>query len=565
MVDSGLANGRGQTSQSSIKLGPAMKSNLKKTFQFLKKTENEAATEVLAEGLDCPHRPTQEAALETLLDRRSPAGHREVFKRLTQFDDEHRAIVSEHPGRLVRVVQEAIKGADTASAAFDAILVFRLYDAMPAVMTAASDSSSPHFEIAKKTALELTEAFYNDLSAAGVGSKPAGMDNMRLRLTSALEQALSKFNKHESQEIVEAFLLVAKQQNVVLRRMLRHQEDAVHHALTHVLANSSRGGVLRVLLGFLEDPQSPKVILGIIAGRKDLKFLENFVGYVGPKPSKTVTASLARFEFFIWAEPNNETLQQLDEKLQAHAVSVIMASGMDRDDVLEVIEFLLFEGNAGGRGAAAKALAEFKGPKATMLVVKALNDEEPAVRVHLLGQLRPRNVPGAMSLLIRMVDNPHEMVRNALREALPEFTFRQFMANFDSMAEDLLPTTGHLVHKIDPECQNKLFGEMTCLSPVRRRRAIMAANSMGLVRTMEQAVIDLLNDDDHMVRIAAAKALAECETMPSWEALRDALLDKSVIVKEAAETSLRAISQLLVQDLLEKKEEDEEQPKETVQ
>jgi hypothetical protein len=542
-----------------------MKSNLKKTFQFLTKTENEAATEVLAAALDCSHRPTQEAALEAILDRRSPAGHREVFKRLAQFGDEHRAIVSEHPGRLIRVVREAIKGADTASAAFDAILAFRLYDAMPAVIAAACDPRSPHFEIAKKTVLDLTEAFYNDLSEAGAGSKPAGMDSMRQRLTTALEQALDKFDQHESHEIVEAFLLLAKQQNVVLRRLLRQQEDAVHSALTHVLASSLRGGVLRVLLGFLEDPQSPKVVLDVIAGRKDLRFLDNFVNYSGRKPTKTVAETLARFEFFTWAEADNETLQQLDEKSQANAVWVMMASAMDRDDVFEVIEFLLLQGNAGGRAAAAEALADFRGSKATMLVVRTLNDEEPAVRAHLSRQLRPRNVPGAMSLLIRMVDHPHPLVRNALRESLPEFTFRQFMANFDSLSEDLLATTGHLVQKIDPECQSKLFGEMTCLSPVRRRRAIMAANSMGLIRDMEQAVIDLLGDDDHMVRIAAAKALAECETMPSWEALRDALLDKSVIVKEAAEASLRAISQALVQDLLEEEEEDAEQAKETVQ
>jgi HEAT repeat protein len=48
-----------------------------------------------------------------------------------------------------------------------------------------------------------------------------------------------------------------------------------------------------------------------------------------------------------------------------------------------------------------------------------------------------------------------------------------------------------------------------------------------------------------MVRIAAADTLAECDTLPSWEALRDAMLDRSVAVQETAEKSLERICQSL--------------------
>ena len=117
-----------------------------------------------------------------------------------------------------------------------------------------------------------------------------------------------------------------------------------------------------------------------------------------------------------------------------------------------------------------------------------------------------------------------------------------------SLPEELRPTTGHLVQEIDSDTESALLDEMSCQSPVRRRRAILASAAMGLAGKMEQTVIGLLSDDDHMVRIAAAKSLADVGTMPSWEALRDALLDRSVIVKETAEESLRKISQALLID-----------------
>ena len=523
-----------------------MKSGLEKTFLFLKKTENEAAIEVLSHALDSEVPAAQELALRALLERRSPAGRREVFNRLPTFNEEHRAIINERPDRLVRVVREALKTADKASsiAAFKAILAFRLYDALPVMISVTNQPDSPHFAIAKEAVLALTEAFYEDLS----NERLPRADAIRAKITTALEEAVLRFDTHESPQIVESFLMVAKQQNVVLRRILRQQADAVHHALIDVLAQSQRGGVVRLLLGFLEDHQMPKVVRDIITSRTDMKYVENLLDHLGPSPSRAVSAAVSTFDSIAWAEPNHETLLDLDDSCQFNAVGLIVASSIPREKVIETLGFLLAEGNLGGRRASAEALAKFARPEATAMVVRALNDEDPQVRAHLLRQLRPRNVPGAMSLLIRMVGTDDDVVRQALKESLPEFTFRQFIVNFDALPDEFRATTGHLVKRIDAHAESSLRDEMNCLSPVRRRRAVMATSAMGLTRELEKTVITLLSDDDHVVRIAAAKALAEVETMPSWEALMDALLDKSVIVKEAAEESLRQISQTLSKD-----------------
>ena len=63
-----------------------------------------------------------------------------------------------------------------------------------------------------------------------------------------------------------------------------------------------------------------------------------------------------------------------------------------------------------------------------------------------------------------------------------------------------------------------------------------------------------------MVRAAAAEALAGCKSMPTWEALRDALLDQSFVVKQAAERSLEQISQYLLRPV-----QEEEQPEEQLE
>jgi len=336
---------------------------------------------------------------------------------------------------------------------------------------------------------------------------------------------------------------------------LRHAGDSSHQAVMELLRGSSRGGVIRLLLSFLEDPQLPQKVLDVISQRTDQKFVENLLHVVGRQPSRIIAETLRRLKSLAWAQPGHQLFGKLDDDAQRGAVGLLCASSIDRARVLEVIGYLLLEGNPAGRRAAAEALADFQGPEADALAVRAMNDEDPEVRARLIGQLRSRGIPGAMSLLIRLVDSPHDVIRQALREAMPELTFKRFLANFDSLPDDLRPTTGHLVRKIDAEARSLLTAEMEGLSPVRRRRAVEVAGAMGVVDEMEETVIGLLSDDDHMVRIAAAGALADCKTMPTWEALRDALLDRSVIVREAAECSLQQICRSLARHTGEELEE----------
>ncbi len=535
----------------------AMNAGLQETFQFLTKTENEAAVDVLAAGLDCPLKAIRDRSLQTLLTRSSPRGHQEIFRRLAKLDKRCRSIIRERPERLMRAAGAALKSMDgaTCAAALEGIVSFRLYDTIPALVARLNQKDVPNRDLISGTILKLTERFYAELSDPKKRSKRNDLENVRRRITSALEVAVARFDTHRRREPLEAFLLVAKQQNVTLRRFLREPRARSREALVDVMSNSTRGGVIRLLLGFLEDPRLPHAVKSVLATRTDLKFVENLLQKTGPRPSGSVAKTLARIDSIAWASPKHPVFQELDGAGQFNAVQLLTATSMDRGELFEVLRFLLVEGKPGGRRGAAQRLAEFEGAEADALAVQALDDEDPGVRAYLIRQIRSRQIPGAMSLLIRLVGSPQEEVREALREAMPEFTYRQFVTNFETMPEELLPTAGHLVRKIDTDVRPRLIEDLESRSRLRRRRAVLAAGAMGLVGELEQSVIERLSDEDHMVRVAAASVLAECETMPSWEALRDALFDRSVAVQEAAEQSLRQIIQSLQVPIEEEEEE----------
>ena len=531
------------------------------TFKYLAKTENEAAVEVLVAALDCPAQASRNLALRAVLERRTPAGHRAVFQRLPRMDESAKAIIDEHPDRIEQVVAAVLDNPDakTCKSVCGLILAYRLYDAMPALTSLLLKNNNTNTSLVADTILQLTDLYYEDLSGAHEQSKRKDQLNLRNRMTSTLEKAARKFHRHHRKEVVEALLIVARPKNAALRQILQRSDESCHGPASETLCNSERGGVLRLVLGFLEESPTPRAIVDVLSRRQDPKFVENLLRTVGPHPSRQLAETLSRIESFAWAQPGHEVLDGLDEQCQQAAVGVLMASSTDRDKVLEVIGHLLGEGNVGGRRAAATALSEFQGAKACGILLRSLNDEDAQVRANLLVQFRQRRIPGAFTLLIRMIDGAEEVERAALRKAMPEFTLDRFLRHLDSIEEGLRLMTGQLVRQINDDVTSKLTAELKSPSPMRRRRAVMAASAMGVVSEMEAVVLKMISDDDHMVRVAVAQALADCKTVPSWEVLREALLDKSFAVKEAAEQSLLRISQSLAQQSEEEEEEMQEQ------
>ena len=554
-----------------------MSGGLEATFQYLTRVDSPAAGEVLEAALDCPYGPVRELALLALLAKPNRAIHRRLFDRLEQLDSACKAILAKRPDRLVGVVTEIFSQVhrQTAKAAsntasqkhphthplskpFDAkatldkklhqdflracgvVREFTLYEAAPSLIQAVQETPEALAKVGASTVLELTKALYTELSFGQNATKD--LKTLRTRLTETLQSAAGAYLRHHRPEILEAFLILAKPQDMVLRRILHDRRDSAHEPIIRLLSESTEGGVIRLLLGFLEDPQAPQAALEVLGHRCDARFVQIWAHQAGYPPPEAWKEALGRIRRIVWAQPGHPLWGQLDGPAQAGCVGILLASRMERSRVLEVLEFVLEHGQPEGRRTAAAALAQLAGPKADLLVVRLLQDKDPYVQAEAIRQVRRRNIPDALSLLVQLADSPEPILRQALQEAMPEFTCKNFLRTFDQLPEELLQTAGYLVRKIDFDAPATLTAEMQSLSPLRRRRAVEAASAMGAVPELEAQIALLLQDEDHRVRIAAARALADSRSQPTWQALRDALFDRSLVVRDEAEKSLQKIT-----------------------
>jgi HEAT repeat protein len=517
---------------------------LAQTFALLAETRNEAALDVLLPALDSPVVLIQEASLQALLARRNPVAQRAVLSRLHRDTERWKAIIGDGRGQLTHALREGVLGSDPqlCANACQAILWFREYDLMQSLVTAAEDDTHENHLLAAQTLLSLADLLYEQLSGPRDYADRRDPQLVRAHVVSTLEASVKRFSRHNRKEVMTAFLILAGRDNAVLKQILLDPLHQTYLAMVDVLLHSERMGVLRLLLSFLDDPHAPSTAMGILARRSDPQFVKYLLRKVGYEPSAVAALNLKRVDNIPWLRGKLELFDHLDDAAQHAAVKMLMASSVKRGEAFKVIEHVLAQGKPGGRRMAAEALGEFHGAEANALALRALEDEDPRVQAIVVSQLRARGIPGALSKLIEFVESRHEIVRQAACDSLSEFDFDRFMASFEMLDEDVRRTTGVLVRKINPHAVANLRQELRNQSRTKRLRALAAAAAMDAIGPLESAIIEVLSDEDHLVRAEAARALAMCNSPAVVQALRGALHDRAVVVQETAQRSLQEIS-----------------------
>lgn len=522
-----------------------MTKGLPTTFRVLAETKNEAAVSVLIPALDAPDPTIEEGALRALLKRRSPAGQREILGRLHTISDRWKTILGEGRGRLSVAIRDAILGTDPQmfANACQAALWFAEYDLTAALINVGENSSHPHAAQAAETVLELSERLYQELTSPRDYRERRDPQLVRRHVVTSLENSVKRYPTHKCDRIVEAFLVLAKRDNAVLRKIMQDPHDGSYRAILDVLAHSDRPAVLHLLLSFLDDAHAPSAAISILAHRGDAWFIEHLLQHLGNCPSDAARQNVKRLTHFAWLRNEPAFLNTLDDHAQSVLVHLVLWSGMKRLEAFETVRAVMKHGKCDGRRAACEALAEFSGADANRLVEEALGDEDPMVQAAALVQIRQRGIPNAMTRLIQMVENPHEEVREAARGQLEEFSLERYLSAFDALDDQVRRTTGALVLKVDPGAISGLAEEMQARARSRRLRALAAVQAMDAARHLEASIVELVHDEDHMVRTEAARALGACDTATARQALAQARVDRSVAVQTAAQQSLLQLDQ----------------------
>jgi len=128
------------------------------------------------------------------------------------------------------------------------------------------------------------------------------------------------------------------------------------------------------------------------------------------------------------------------------------------------------------------------------------------------------------------------VVRKAARESLAEFSFRRYVAAFEMLDDEVRRSSGMLVKKIDPQTVPPAQGGDALAGAHPTFAAVTIARLIDVVEPLEETIIALLADEDHMVRMAAAAAFGPLRAArPATRRSERALSDSSQSVRRTAQ------------------------------
>ena len=522
-----------------------MTTGLATTFESLIASRNDAATHALLAALESTDAMAYDGVLKSLIARRSKAGHLAVLQRWHNLSALQREFLQEGRGRMSGAMRDAVLTDDPQLFANACELVeqFSEFDLVPTLVTLAENQKSKHAQIATELVLRLVDRLSEMVHGPRDYNDRRDPESLRRFVLESLERSVERFRTHKRPELIEAFVVLGGPSCGALREILEDPRHVCYLTVIDALTHSTSPGVIQFLLQSLQCEFASLNILNVISKRSDPKFVSMLFDFVSQEISAKTAKNLGRIHSFNWLKQGNEGYTRFDEQDQARCIQLVSISGVKPDEFMDLLEDILKRGSVAGRMAACDALATLPGDRGNHLVLDSISDTDPQVQALATGQLRDRHVPGAMAILLKQIDSDHDVVRQATRESLSEFSFANFLAGYDALQDAARQSTGALVQKVDLETVPGLTKEMESPARTRRMRAIEMTDLMGLVPQLAEPITLLLEDKDHLVRASAADALQFCPTDEVREALLHATTDPSGAVQNAAKGSLAILAE----------------------
>jgi HEAT repeat protein len=514
-----------------------------RTIDALGKSHNEAAVPTLIAALAAGSGPVFDGAIAGLVSRRNKSGHLQVLRLWRQLSPAQKQIVEKGRHKMGGALREALLEGD--DELFDNAREFvdasGDYDLIPTLVMVAEQLRGDRSQAALDLTARLIDQLLNWIennSEPVIGRDP---HTIRYCVLESLERSVERFREHQRPELLEAFIVLAGPNCGALQTILETSYHPCHASVVHTLTESTNPGVIRLLTAMLTTMETPQVIRSVIARRTDRPFVEALLAVPLDLKNGPLRRNLARLKSVACCEAAQQLCVQYSPEQQAAAMHLFAATGSPDELKLALAETLLKHGAVRARVAACQALRPVGGQRANKLILHALTDSEGVVQAAAIRQLRERRIPGTMTRLIECVSSEDELVSTAAREALAEFSFDNFNSRFDLLDEEARKIMGVRVAKVDLESVDRLKQELAHPARRNRLRGLQMAAAMELVPQLTDALIERLQDEDHIVRAAAAETLQHCKAEDVRTALLAAASDKSVAVQNAAKNSLQRL------------------------
>jgi hypothetical protein len=512
-----------------------------KTIKFLGKSSNPTSNEILLQLLSHSVDRIRCLAFDCLYLRKDPELYLLLFRCFIQDKDYWLETKSLQRDRLFRLADTAFRNGDEAlhEAAATVILEQKLYETLPAILTNLEGTNEKHAQESRTMVLQLAELLYADLLNSPEIER-RNFDKRREWFIEQLDAPVKRYAVHGIDEVLQSLLIITKKSFATMITLANDHRSAAGKRVSEFLLNGQHGSYIRLLLSYLDDPDSPAVIDEILVTRSDSFFVREMLECIGVNPTQEFQDALKRFRSFAWLNPRNPDLPELVKGLEVCAVQLLQASSFPKYQMIALYRFFLDRPSVDSRRAAATAVRRLVGDDVNAMLLNYVNNSDAETASIIFRILKSRGVKELDAQFEQLVSRRELEIKKAIYETTPEFHIETFASRINQMTEQTAKTIGHYVYRIDPNTTTVIRDDLSSPIPVRRFSACLAASATGLSSQFTKRLIEIAEtDDDVNVRCAALSALSTLLTKESVETIKHLADDKSMVIRNAASAAFK--------------------------
>lgn len=518
-----------------------------KTLQVLAKSRNKAAARVMDAALRSSHEGIRTQATTEVVKTSSTRRLVDLLREYDRMDESMISVLQENSTKLAAAIRMGMFSSETIlqQNCIQAAFRLKVFDLIPLLLQVLLE----HGGVLKtsvpleKILMQLVDLFLDDLEH--VKDKQHRQQQELKDVATVLYRGVKNFHRTDDSLLLKVLLSLyahlPNHENEV-KDLFRNPNNPAYPAIAKLLQEENEPYIYRFVGDSLESTNAPGMVIAAISKRLDIGFLNAILDRITEVPDENIRNNLSRIHKFEWTANVRPIVVQLDEEHQVLLVELVKHSSIPDEDALNILRTIVLYGRPRGRSAAVSELSTHPGSEGDQLIMQASEDDDPDVQAAAAKLLRTRDNPEGMVRLIHLADSPYESVRDAVRDALPEFRIDRFLAGFDQMSEEQRKVSLKLVRKLDKRTNEYLKRELLYGAPDKKARAIRCIELGEIVPLFEETLSAVLLESDLVpLRVKAAQILACGQREVSRNSLLQSMhKDTSLDVRLTAKASLEA-------------------------
>jgi len=512
-----------------------------KAIRFIGKSENPAAIEILSQLLNHHEVGFRKLSFGLLYLKKSP----EVYVKLFQYflrDEEFWSnpdIVARE--RLAKITDAALRDSSGKyrQTAADIAMKYNLYEMLPTVVLYVEAKDKQLAELMRKVLLHLAEAFYSDIMNAPPEER-RNFDRKREWFVSQLEAPVKRYSLNNIGEAIQSLLIITKKEFDLMQLVMMDHRSAAAQKVRELLQTGEHRSYFRILLNYVDDPDSPGMMDEIISDRSDALFVRKLLEYVGRDPSPEFRTALRRFQHFAWFTADNPELPGLVAGLEPNAIQLLQSVSFPKERVIPLYRFFLERESVESRQVAAESVRWMVGEDVNRMLLDFVDNSDPQTTATLFRLLKSREAAGIEKILPQLIARQDAIIRQAIYEMMPELHVESFASRVSQMTPMTAQKIGGYVRAVDPNTYKVIDDDIRSPIPIRRAAACKVAMVTGYAKDFLYRIIEIAEGDDELpVRLSAISALSKILVKQSLETLQRLMNDRTMDVRDAASMAVK--------------------------